>query len=505
MKIIQTFWSQNNPSIDISHKGGWLCNKANLACWTLSCLNAKAKYGHIELYTDSTGYELLINKLKLPYDKVHIVFDDGLIKHIPKELWAIAKLYTYTLQTEPFIHIDGDFIFWKKIDIDKNIVFQNREIELPFYEEFYHYLNQNIGSYTDSKFLDCVRSPYLGKACNLGIVGGNDIRFINRYANEVLDFVKKNLRTLKEFVPDAKSANCYLEQYYFYYFLYNEKVECSTIHIDLLSEQMKGRFYDLPSEENTFNHFLGFAKKSEIVVDFVINRLHKYYPEYYNLICDILVGQESYEYYYFHRDNEVLCLNEIKETFLSRLAQTDLTISEYLLADFTEYWIFKLNLVKTLKEPSYKKENIRFYSDKQMWLTHPEDKLFVKLSNNCFSLGQYALPWDIVFLSDKYVTDNEKIKESGIISEDNIKTKPAYNLFYCTPFENSICSLWISDINAFIYQRVLTNDYLCLSDVINKTMNLLKHKDELARNRIKTVLIDFLFNMNNYGIIEAKF
>lgn len=505
MKIIQTYWSQNNQVLDISHRGGWLSNKANLACWALSCLNAKAIYGHIELYTDSVGYDLLIGKLQLPYDKVHIIFDSGLMKQIPKELWAISKIYTYSLQKEPFIHIDGDFIFWKKLNIDQNIIFQNRETEFPFYKDFYSYLNETIDSFTDSKFMDCVRLPYLGKACNLGIVGGRDIDFINCYANDVLDFVIKNLHMLDKFIPDAKSANCFLEQYYFYYLLNDLNIEFSTIHIDLLLEQIKGRFYDIPSEENAFNHFLGFAKKSEIVVDFVINRLHKYYPDYYNIVNKVLTGHESYEYFYFHKDNNALCLEEIKSTFLKKLTQIDLQISENLLDNFTKYWNFKLDLMNKMKSSDFNKNNIHLYSNKEVWFTQPEESLFVKLSGNCFSLGKFILPWDTVFLSDKYSTENEAIKESRIISENNIRSKPAYNLFFCTPFETSICCVWITEINAFIYQQVLTNEYLSLSEVIEKTMRLLKYKDEDARARVKSVLIEFLFNTNNYGIVEARF
>ena len=48
---------------------------------------------------------MLVDRLKLPYKEVHVVYDDLAV--LPHH-WAIAKIKTYTLQEEPFIHVDGD-------------------------------------------------------------------------------------------------------------------------------------------------------------------------------------------------------------------------------------------------------------------------------------------------------------------------------------------------------------------------------------------------------------
>ena len=110
-------------------------------CWALSCLNAKKIYGNIELYTDTVGKKILIDKLNLPYDRVHLVFDNNdFMDSLPNELWAISKIYTYSLQNEPFIHVDGDFILWENLDFQKDITCQNLELNFDLYKDIYNAL-----------------------------------------------------------------------------------------------------------------------------------------------------------------------------------------------------------------------------------------------------------------------------------------------------------------------------------------------------------------------------
>jgi len=72
-KVIQSFWSGNRDSL-LKDNFGWLSPKHHLISWCLSS-NLLAKFYDVELYTDKVGYDLLIEKLKLPYSKVHLVMD----------------------------------------------------------------------------------------------------------------------------------------------------------------------------------------------------------------------------------------------------------------------------------------------------------------------------------------------------------------------------------------------------------------------------------------------
>ena len=127
MKIVQSFWSGNQT--DFTNNYGWYSYKHHWMSWILSCHQLVKHHKEVELYTDCFGYEILITKLQLPYTKVHVVLDE--LNHYNKNLWAIAKIRTFQLQTEPFIHVDGDVFVWDSL-IDKfensNLITQNLEV-----------------------------------------------------------------------------------------------------------------------------------------------------------------------------------------------------------------------------------------------------------------------------------------------------------------------------------------------------------------------------------------
>lgn len=59
MKIVQTFWSGGGDLLKESF--GWYSSQHHLMGWALSCLNIKNYYDEAELYTDTKGYDVLIN------------------------------------------------------------------------------------------------------------------------------------------------------------------------------------------------------------------------------------------------------------------------------------------------------------------------------------------------------------------------------------------------------------------------------------------------------------
>ena len=103
MKAIQTLWCGDRKLTESPF--WWLHPEYNLMSWALSCMSLREQFGEVTLYTDSEGAKMLVDKLKLPYTEVVVNYDgfDCLTCH-----WALAKVRTYSLQTEPFLHIDGD-------------------------------------------------------------------------------------------------------------------------------------------------------------------------------------------------------------------------------------------------------------------------------------------------------------------------------------------------------------------------------------------------------------
>ena len=55
---------------------GWKHPELHFMSWALSCLSLREHYDDVTLYTDSAGYDVLINKLRLPYTRVEVCFDN---------------------------------------------------------------------------------------------------------------------------------------------------------------------------------------------------------------------------------------------------------------------------------------------------------------------------------------------------------------------------------------------------------------------------------------------
>src|SRR5690606_6540607 len=101
------------------------------------CLQLKKYYDEVELYTDDYGKKLLIDKLKLPYNRVVLALND--LDSYDTFLWTIGKIYTYMLQQDPFIHVDSDIFIWGRFRNDLEtapLIAQDMELSYETYKSF---------------------------------------------------------------------------------------------------------------------------------------------------------------------------------------------------------------------------------------------------------------------------------------------------------------------------------------------------------------------------------
>lgn len=85
MKIVQIFWTANKPLLENGF--GWPHPQYHLMSWALSCLSLRENYNNVVFYTDSNGYKVFIELLKLPYTDVVVQYDDLLCPDIH---WALS-------------------------------------------------------------------------------------------------------------------------------------------------------------------------------------------------------------------------------------------------------------------------------------------------------------------------------------------------------------------------------------------------------------------------------
>ena len=288
MKIIQSFWTKpaviKNKDNDGRYLGGWKTPKAHMMSWTLSCLSLKEHYSRVELYTDLYGKKLLIDELNLPYDSVHTDLEN--INCPIESLWTYGKIYTYGLQKEPFIHVDGDiFIYDTLFNPCKDDFYgQNLEINLPFYKDsiefiknemlipnwLYHYLNINDIN-----------------TINTGIIGGFDISFFKKYTEIITQLILDNRNVIESQKINTGLLAITLEQLVYYALIKRMKKRiCYKIKEPNIGNFFDlTRFYEIP-KHTKYIHVIGSQNKKSINNIECIESLLRsnYLTNYYQLI-----------------------------------------------------------------------------------------------------------------------------------------------------------------------------------------------------------------------------
>lgn len=290
MRFVHSFWSKptfshNKTSTDHRSKGGWLNKKFYLYSWALSALKVIEQNGEIELVTDQLGKQILINELRIPYTKISLELD--CLSRYPADFWAIGKLWSYLIQTKPFLHIDSDVFFWSKLPplLSKaRLVAQNIEYNHAYYLEAIKQLGESI------QLPDFVQNIDLKNinSSNAGIIGGNDVAFFKTFSKASIDFIDKNLNELIR-LPNPGLLNVVFEQLFFHHIAQRDKIPITYLfnqsdpHRDHLIE-----FHLVPSHQK-FIHVIGkdFKKNPLIASKLEMLLLHEY-PRFYYRIQSII-------------------------------------------------------------------------------------------------------------------------------------------------------------------------------------------------------------------------
>ncbi len=271
MRIIQTFWSgAGNP---LSKTYGWPHAEFNLMSWALSCHSLRKYYNKVALYTDQRGYEILIEKLHLPYTEVHVIYDDNLCLPIH---WAYAKINTYSIQKKPFLHIDGDVYISQPFpsDISKfSLVAQNKEICTKYYQDMMNRISSSPGIRLPHYLHKEIEAKKLS-SYNMGIFGGNDLGFIHKYCNKVFEFFELNHLNDPKYEGAKVNCNIFFEQILFAMTAEKEHKQVSCILNKPINDNgYKGK--DFCDIENIANlpllHIIGGHKKSTHVCHMLRN------------------------------------------------------------------------------------------------------------------------------------------------------------------------------------------------------------------------------------------
>ncbi|MBO0931469.1 DUF6734 family protein [Fibrella aquatilis] len=282
MKIVQSYWSKPtkkySDDVFYKHANGWLAKKYNYMAWALSCFNLRKHYDVVELVTDAAGKKLLIDQLELPYTTVNVGLES--MSHYPDDLWALGKLYAYSIQDEPFLHVDADVFIWQPFDeviMNAPLAVQQLEVGYAHYGELMEQINASF-----TYISPCFHTQAQGMltAVNAGIIGGTDIAFFNDYTAEAFRFVDRNLLAL-EHISSLDLYNTIYEQLLFYTLAQARQVDI-TCCFGGLGKRLDWLFAfpgTLPTSQYT--HAAGGGKRDKIVCSRLEHRLRSDYPDYY--------------------------------------------------------------------------------------------------------------------------------------------------------------------------------------------------------------------------------
>lgn len=268
-------------------KAGWLSSEYHWMSWALSCLQAKQVFGAVHLETDARGREILMEKLQLPYDSVSTTLEKRLDDYHPA-LFALAKILTYSNQSEPFLHLDSDVFLWHKPDsslLEGKLIAQNMDKNLPFYLHNLTEINRHL-QYVPPLFApgNFVKKDIYGS--NAGVMGGNYPEFFQEYSRIAFDFIDGNKDCIDK--VDTGGLNFIFEQYLFF-----QLAQSAGIPVGYLKGVVDDPvFKDYINFENfphtDLIHPVGGFKKMRHVCEHVAKKLRNDYPEYYYRVIDLV-------------------------------------------------------------------------------------------------------------------------------------------------------------------------------------------------------------------------
>ncbi len=278
MKIVQTFWTGNEDCRKDSY--GWLSPTYNYLSWILSCNQLRKFHDDVILVTDKAGYEILIKQLHLPYTDTIVCLDE--LNCYNSNLWALAKIKTYSIMNEPFIHVDADVFTWDKFSdslVNYDLIAQNIETATAYYRDMWESIRPAI-NYMPTPMIRYDQNID-NKAYNMGIFGGSDIAFIKEYCKASFDFVDKNIKEIN----DIKNVNfnIFFEQVLCYELASLKNKNVGTyINEDIGDNKYINfaNFEDVP-HKRTYLHLLGDYKRHPFVCNRMKAYVIKFYPEYY--------------------------------------------------------------------------------------------------------------------------------------------------------------------------------------------------------------------------------
>ena len=288
---MRAVWSLWTLPYRLRNRWPWRTSRQHSLSWILSVEAARPHFGETALYTDDEGAALLIDGLGIPFDYVSTALNE--LDDQDPDWWMLGKLHTYRLQREPFVHMDSDVYLWKPLPqrlLTAPVLAQSPDHTrwLPWYDA--EFCESTIRSQGDGwipiEWCWYRATAATQQAACCGIVGGNDLDFLQRYASTVIGILESpRNRSAFGRLSDKKTYNPFFEQYLL--------CACAAFHgvrIEYLFESADAPFFPGRAAELGYTHLIAGAKSDPEIAGRLEQRIARDFPARYER-CTALVDR----------------------------------------------------------------------------------------------------------------------------------------------------------------------------------------------------------------------
>jgi len=219
------------------------------------------------LHTDTTGKEILIDKLQLPYDEYHLSLEG---KEFNQSYFQTAvKVHVCEIQKEAFVFVDGDLFLWEAIPeqiLNSDLICQN--IEIDSFDMWFF-----VQRLKEAK----IEIEPGHKTIHSGILGFKDCRHMKAYAETLYQFLNDNIEKFKDPYFFAACSEPY--------FAYRYAIENNLTFGSLLPYPVYKGYTNLGNFNNwPFSHMMGRGKRNLHNCKDLSAYMKEHYPDYYKRI-----------------------------------------------------------------------------------------------------------------------------------------------------------------------------------------------------------------------------
>lgn len=267
--------------------------------WGLSLASARRHFEKLLIVTDVKGMSLMKH---FPYD----IFDDrlesGIVPEAAEKVWCAGKLKAYQIACRlardlhtGFCHFDGDVVMRKFPYVCGASLFAQSDepFNSPAGEAFEIFLHDcYVGG-------GCQRMPRLPghvrfsltrgqqSAYNVGIVGGTDLDFLERWAFESLKVLNHDLNQSHISAIWPGTAACFVEQY-----LFASLARHEGKYVSILFPSQAACNEDF-MDQIGYIHLLADSKHHPIMISQVESVLKKEFPWMWEIVDSLGLPKED--------------------------------------------------------------------------------------------------------------------------------------------------------------------------------------------------------------------